>query len=824
MWGKQLSQNEAMDVARNFFGHSGDLRSTEEIKLAAVAEELTDVNNLRSAADESAFYVFNRGNSGFVIVAGDDRMKQVLGYSKNSAFVTENIPANLKAMLNAYSALHADLDKVAATDVESASKSSNQFADEVQPLLGDINWGQSEPYNLDCPEMEDGRSVTGCAATALAMVMKYYEYPVKGHGTYSYKTSSGITCSYDYENNTFDWENMLPQYVEGQYTEKQGKAVANLMYACGVALNMEYSPIESGTSMALNYERALIDIFGYNKNLGYALRYYYTSNEWMNLVKEELNAKRIVYYGGTSLNGGHAFLIDGYDKDNLVHVNWGWDGYFNGYFEIASLDSNSPGVGSESVNGYFMYQQMVIGLQPDSENYNYTSRFVINDMSADKLEFKKGEKIHITSNVTNMTSAFNKGEIAVIAENNNGEQTIIASKNISTPLSIKDGEIDFPFEVVIPQELKDGNYRLYIATKEEREDSFSKTKSSNGIVSEYTLAVNGESCVMIPFSGNLDIENDLNVGFELPDVLYTGSTVKLKMSFENKNPESEYFDTACLMLLDKESKEPMMILGKTFQIFIPADSLKNIELSIPVIGIDNNGNSVNIPSGVYEIAPFAFLGNDLYSVGESKQITIGQGCYKLKVSNGYVKPELGLGEKLKYSADIMLDGEGDGFTGELAAVVYNKTNKTFVDSVSTYISFDKNMQPYKLNMEFDTDFNPGDYFIALFYINTPNFTLLTIPLDFSVSTNPTSIEVQPAGVEGLTVCGISNGNNIRIKTSELANGVEIYTINGQKVLQETLTPGVGNIYNLNAANISEGVYIMVVRTSDGKVYRAKFRI
>lgn len=821
MWGKQLSQSEAMDVARNFFGQSGDLRSAEEIKLAAVAEELTDINNLRSATGESAFYVFNRGNSGFVIVAGDDRMKQVLGYSKNNAFVTENIPANLKAMLNAYSALHANLDKAPNPIVKSELRSSDQFAEDVQPLLGEISWDQGEPYNLDCPEMEGGRAVTGCLATAMAMVMKYHGYPVKGNGSYSYVTQSGITCSFDYGNTTFDWDNMLPQYENVQYTEEQAKAVAELMYACGVSINMEYSPAESGAAFILIGD-ALINHFNYNRNLGFVLRDYFTSEEWMNMLKRELNEKRPVLYGGTSLTGGHEFVIDGYDKDNLVHVNWGWGGIANGYFEIASLDRDHPGLDNESIKGYSMYQNMIIGMQPESGDFSYTSFFAVDNININKTEVKKEEKIKLDINyLANMTTTFHKGELALLIENQDKEQTPIFTNSLSKAIKNMDAPINSVFEFAIPSSVEDGVYKLYLATKEEREKEYSKVRGTMGSVVEYTLTVEGDSCSLVPSKGLLDVNKDLVVEIESPEKLFSGGTHNLKINIANTNSKSEFLGEIGLVLLNKNTSETITKLGNSVQLFIPEETEKEFEMPVSFQMIDENNMPKNIPVGEYIISPYIYWGNNTYFLEYKIPISI----INLNVSNVLLeKAEIGIGEKLNYSAELMLDGNCDEFAGDILSVIVNYETHEIVEICRTSISFDKTEQPYKLDEELDINLNPGKYYFAIFLANGDNHIQLIKPLVFSVSTNPTSIEAQPDGTDGLTVYGINGGNNIRIKTSDLAEQAEIYTINGQKVLQETLTPGVGNIYNLNAANISDGVYIMVVRTSDGKVYRAKFRM
>lgn len=298
VWAKQLTQDEAWKVARSFFNQSGSLRSAGDISLVALSGDLIESSPLRSTSAQTAFYVFNQGNSSYAIVSGDDRMKPILAYSHTGAFVVENIPSNMKALLTAYHDLYMQLDKQQNLP-KPLTRSSSSWSENVQPLLGNINWNQDEPYFNLCPEVNGKRSVSGCVATAMAMVMKYFEYPQKGIGSHSYNTSSGIKCSFDFGATSFDWGNMLPQYVPGKYTDAQGKAVAELMYACGVAVDMEYSPDGSGAYSGIVAD-ALIQYFGYNKNMGYVSRNYFNTQEWMDMIKKELNEKRPILYNGAS--------------------------------------------------------------------------------------------------------------------------------------------------------------------------------------------------------------------------------------------------------------------------------------------------------------------------------------------------------------------------------------------------------------------------------------------------------------------------------------------------------------------------------------------
>ena len=294
-WTAQRSPEEALSIARSFFMQSSGAvtRNAGDIQLVTVSNDLLKSVSTRSV-EGTAFYIYNYEQSAYVIVSGDDRMKPVLGYSDNGSFITENLPVNILGWLELYNAAYAELGNGEKAVTEPKLLTKTSFPASVSPLLGNICWDQSAPYNNTCPLYQGERCVTGCVATAMAMILKYHEYPVKGKGTHSYKAPNGIECSFDYGNTTFDWNNMLPQY-SGTYTAEQADAVAQLMSACGVAVDMQYSPYSSG---AYSYQvgQALIDYFGYDGNLGLVYRQYFTSAEWMNLIKSEINERRPIYF------------------------------------------------------------------------------------------------------------------------------------------------------------------------------------------------------------------------------------------------------------------------------------------------------------------------------------------------------------------------------------------------------------------------------------------------------------------------------------------------------------------------------------------------
>lgn len=828
-WAKQLTQEDAWKIARSFFNQAGSLRSAGDIRLVASSGDLIDPSPLRGSSAQTAFYVFNQGNSSYAIVSGDDRMKPILAYSHTGAFVIENIPSNIKALLTAYHDFYSQLDKQQNWPKPLNTRSANSFSEEVQPLLGDINWNQDEPYFNLCPEINGERSVTGCVATAMAMVMKYFEYPQKGIGSHSYKTPSGIECSFDFGATSFDWGNMLPQYVSGKYTDAQGKAVAELMYACGVAVDMDYSPDGSGAYSGIVAD-ALIKYFGYNKNMGYVSRNYFNTQEWMDMVKKELNEKRPILYNGASQEVGHEFVLDGYDKNNLVHVNWGWGGMNNGYFELASLEPTSPGIGGGSgMGGGFIFEQgMITGMQPESESTSYTSYFSLGELKSSKSSFSQNESFDLTAvNIYNITSTFQKGEIGIILEDKDGIQHPIKTFPLEEEINTNYGFETLSLNAItIPTEIKEGTYTLYLGTKEVRENQYNRVRHTIGCEAEYILTIENGQCDLKAFTGFLNIENDLTVDIRPLHGLYSGINSDFELTFSNSSTQSEFYGRAGVMLLTKE-KEPevLTILGET-QLLLPANTQEQkLLISASLTMNAASDTTVNIPEGEYLVAACIQWGNYLYSIGEpiDVQIKSGKICEKVIVQNAAVaKSKISVDEPLKVTADILLDGEGDIFNNIIVAAIFAEGQSETNNMYSTQVFIEKSDLPYKLSMEFSPMVTTGKYAVVLFQYIKGYFEQLSNAIPFEVTATPTGIEAL-SDIEGVKVLGTSSNNELHIRASSLAKNVIIYSTTGQLVHQERLTPGIGNDYFFQVNNLNKGIYILVVQTTDGKTYSVKFR-
>ncbi|MFO8236185.1 MAG: C10 family peptidase, partial [Bacteroidales bacterium] len=302
--------------------------------------------------DESTLYLMNFKEDGFVIVSANKKAKPVIGYSKEG-----QIPDNYKQMANfnqwikSYSRNISDISE--NSDLKSLenkwesieTKSAQAPANEIAPLVSST-WGQSNGYNAYAPDDVP----IGCVATAMSQVMNYFEYPIIGASWHHYEHPEyGVQDAY-FDTTHYDWGNMPDN--------ESNDAIAELMYHSAVSVDMNFDPDGSGASDR-DVPLALANYFKYKQTMDFVLKDEYSDNEWLLLLKDELDASRPVIYSGSGDGGGHAFVCDGYNSEDLFHFNWGWNGFADGYYEIGDLnpgsnsynDNNSATIGIEPANG-----------------------------------------------------------------------------------------------------------------------------------------------------------------------------------------------------------------------------------------------------------------------------------------------------------------------------------------------------------------------------------------------------------------------------------------------------------------------------------------
>ena len=317
----------------------------------------------RSSGAKPAFYVFNNPNGkGFVIIAGDDIAKPVLGYSYENCFQTDNLPPNVKGWLEG---MKEQINNGRKAGITSKPSSRALFrAGEVVVQLKTAKWNQGHPYNMYTPTIDGVHCPTGCVTTAGAIIMHYHKWPKKGVGVVpSYTTSTEKIDVPSIElGHIYEWNNMLDTYRE-TYTTEQAHQVARLMADLGTMFQVNYTKW-STASDEWKIMRNFITYMDYDYFAANLNRSNYSDVEWHEMLCNELHHGRPIVYGGGGNHGGHAFVLDGYTVDNYFSVNWGWGGSDNGYFLLSAL------------NGYNLSQSAVIGLKPKTMDVSIGELFI----------------------------------------------------------------------------------------------------------------------------------------------------------------------------------------------------------------------------------------------------------------------------------------------------------------------------------------------------------------------------------------------------------------------------------------------------------------
>lgn len=412
-----VTPEEALQQATKFMNE----RVAKGARRAPVADA-----RLTMAKNVSGLYVINVGqNDGFVIVSPDNRTETILGYGDSGSIDPDNMPENMRSWLQGYA------DEIAWLDAHNYQPSANaarrtpaEVKKAIAPLVT-AHWNQDAPYNNQVQSYApDGVSgVTGCVITAMTQVM-YYTAKQAGLATTTisedipaYTTSSNKEIPGVSASEVIRWDLIRDTY-NSMETDEGAEAVAALMRICGAAMEIDYENNVSSGQGEDSYA-ILQYYFGYDQTTQVVDRSYYSYANWIEMVYNELKQGRPMIYGGQSTSSGHEFVCDGYEGEDYFHINWGWGGMSDGYFQLSVLNAQNQGIGgSSSGDGYSTGQHAIVGIQLKGGTGTVLSNpnqinLTLNSVTTDKTTMKVGETAHLTFNITNNSADDYDGEIGI---------------------------------------------------------------------------------------------------------------------------------------------------------------------------------------------------------------------------------------------------------------------------------------------------------------------------------------------------------------------------------------------------------------------------
>lgn len=554
---EQISVSQAASIAEKYLGEAVNVGQN-----LAPAK----MKGLQMSAESPEYYVFNTdGNKGFVIISGDDELTELVGYSNEGEFRSENAPENLRAWLDGYAAF---VRSVRDGGSKPMRASVNNATPVVEPLVT-TRWNQGEPYNLLCPyDSSVGVTCpTGCAATSMAQLINYHEWPVQGKGSKSYNSSYG-RLTVDFSKSVYDWANMKDRYesyydenknIVNEWTDTEANAVAKLMYDCGVALEMTYGPYSSGaadTEMPL----ALCNYFNYHADL--ITRDGHTVDEFLARIKEELDNSRPLVFNGQGSGGGHSYIVDGYDSNDYLHVNWGWGGISDGYFNVSYMNPDDLGTGGGS--GGFNEMQSIVVAYPDETGEGSVGQNVMRLVDASmwgggdgyvkalQESIVKGEDFKVEYyGIWNMVNRDYFGEFALGIFDSNGEMLSVTASNDAVV-----GRFNLTYypEILVANEelaaLSDGDYTIRMISRQQGYDDWVRV-AAEGI----DIAVSGNEIQkrepVVP-TAVISCEN-LDVLTSTVDI---NGTIDVQMTLKNDS-EYDFMGKVSLLVSNDETNKKM---------------------------------------------------------------------------------------------------------------------------------------------------------------------------------------------------------------------------------------------------------------------------
>lgn len=743
-----ITMEVAKQTAMRFLENTNNsvLKGYTEYNLTDAGNLFPTKNQLKSDDGFRSMFLFNIGDSaGFIIVSGDNAVQPILGYSNEDKIDINTIPPVVKAWLENYNNQILDAQKNAIPQNEDIAKMwagtypTLKASSSVEPLCK-TKWDQSPYYNAMCPYDEEAgeyngyHAVTGCPATAMAQIMKYWNWPEKGTGFHSYNHSKYGTLSANFSETYYDWDAMPNELDEGN------DAVATLMYHCGVAVEMEYGPNVSGSHMMSNnkndkssVEYAFPTYFGFDPNIAGKNRSNYTDKKWIALLKEELDNGRPVQYRGQDEEGGHTWVCDGYDENNRFHMNWGWGGYCDAFYLVDDLVPGIGGIGSGN-GSYNSGQKILIGIQPaKTSSYDL---ILYDDVTISPSSIEYGYGFTVFVNIKNKGDNDFYGDYgAAIFDKNNKYIGMVAVKEGRSLESGYHYSSNLEFTTNGMTTLYPGNYKIYICY---RAPGGSWSIIGNNFWHNYDTYA---SLKVNPYSNDISLYENMNI---VSEHIYSGNTFEVNTDIANYG-DDEFSGSVAILLATTDFNSAYLV-----------DSL-----SIPSLpsmyrwggdGLTFSTDSLEAPPGTYlmmmvyytydengELDIFDLVGattdysNPVEIIVQEKPLEPDKYEVNNTIETAYTFTSLSFyndvssvntkgsniqnGNDIDYYAIELEDGYYYTFTGILHDI-YSDENSVFTGDMSVSYSFDGETWSDSYDGKFDTFMKDGGgtiYFVVSSY-------------------------------------------------------------------------------------------------------------
>ncbi|MDR0756860.1 MAG: thiol protease/hemagglutinin PrtT [Tannerella sp.] len=828
VYAKKRTPAEAETLAISFYEQQFSLRNAPVVRDLTLAYACTDDDtpaSLRNAAADACYYIFNiDGDGGFIIISGDDRVDDVLGYATQGHFDIDGIPSSFRNWLSLYRSALKNLseapEKLSRTgSVPHTFADAVLFAPEIKPLLGNMAWGQNVPFNALCPIIPETetRAIAGCVATTMAQIMKFHEWPAKGTGSKSYTSEKHrLRLNVDFSQTSYDWAQMRDTYVDGEFSEEELAAVATLIYHCGVAAEMNYSYVSGASQQIAAF--GMKDYFNYASSMQLLDRSFYTSEEWNYILKEELNASRPIFYVGGRDNGtAHAFVCDGYDSNGLFHFNWGWEGSNNGYFNVSVIEP-------WNMSGYNGGQSVIAGIQPARTGASAAriQFFIPENHPPVVLEntFGRDEKIAFSASVYHTRVSRFSGEIGIGLYDG---EILIALLHRDTVSNLANNEIYAVSDsILIPETLEAGNYMLCPVLST---DGVRWAHIKSHIMTPVTvMAMLDDQSVTFAWPA----ENIPEIGLEklttLTEFYENRNFGRVEAILSNTGLEEAYTSVTFLFLSQYVPVEHY--INNTFRGKIDKqEELKFVMLNPGERKTVACSPDITVPAGNYFLYIIENKTNTVINIQTPKRITI------------LPDPALALTGKISfpYGNDIhngdtftmIIKNSGVDFDGYVFADIYDQATMLFVDSLEPQPFSIRGNEEKTLKIAYcgQTEFLPGNYTIRVSYSSKPSKNEIMFSftpeefgyLDVNVvkylggSRLPSqeTLSFYPSPVE----------NTLYIRSDKDVRILSIYGMDGKQ--KAMIRPGRAGIIAVPVEHLAPGIYILRSKTDDS-VWTGKF--